>query len=399
MMKGGYNAFLAVQHGDFAAFACVAGATAGQSRLFGLCRKPLKQGEHALCLRESARGCEESFCHFSTFGPFPGGSIPNTCGHFSMSDEFSPCSLDEVAAVFDDPGVKILCGDGQGYRKPTGAFNVRADFNRVRRMNQPPDFHALVLAGSRGGPDPVAEPLGLPFKALVPVAGRPMLARVVSALSSARGIGDITLVGIPEGLAHSALASDGLAADRVACLDGQPTPSRSAGAALDTLPASTPALITTADHALLRADIVEHFLALARSSMADVVVGLVKYEHVLEACPGSKRTVTRFRDGGYCGCNLFAIMTPEGRRAVSFWQRVEDDRKHPVRIARAFGFLALLRYLTGRLSIEQAMERVSRLSGAAATAAVLPYGEAAVDVDKPEDLATAEALALRSRSP
>ena len=266
-------------------------------------------------------------------------------------------------------------------------------------MNPPPCFHALVLAGNRGGPDPVAEPLGLPFKALVPVAGRPMLARVVSALTSARGIRDITLVGLPEGLAHSALASDGLVTDTIACLEGQPTPSRSVGAALDTLSVSTPALITTADHALLRADIVEYFLALARSSTADVVVGLVRHEHVTKACPGSTRTVTRFRDGGYCGCNLFAIMTPAGRRAVSFWQQVEDDRKHPVRIAKAFGLLTLLRYVTGRLSIEQAMARISTLSGAGVAAAVLPFGEAAVDVDKPEDLATAEALALKSGAP
>ena len=43
-------------------------------------------------------------------------------------------------------------------------------------------FTALVLAGSRGPTDPVAAAAGLPHKALVPVAGRPMLLRVIDTL-------------------------------------------------------------------------------------------------------------------------------------------------------------------------------------------------------------------------
>jgi GTP:adenosylcobinamide-phosphate guanylyltransferase len=266
-------------------------------------------------------------------------------------------------------------------------------------MNHRNMFHALVLAGSRGGIDPVAESFGLPFKSLVPIAGRPMLARVLSALSRTPEVIGISVVGMPEGAARPVIETVFREGSAVPCLEGEKTPSRSVVVALGTVPESTPILVTTADHALLRPEIVTQFLAYARSSPADVVVGMVSHESVLEVCPGSRRTVTRFREGGYCGCNLFAILTPAGHMAVRFWQQVESERKHPARIARAFGLLTLLRYVLGRLTMEQAMNQVSELCGARVAVAVLTHGEAAVDVDKPEDLEVAEALARRFDAP
>ena len=106
-----------------------------------------------------------------------------------------------------------------------------------------------------------------------------------------------------------------------------------------------------------------------------------------------------FREGGYCGCNLYAFVTRTGREAIGFWTRMEQRRKQPARIARALGPLTLLRYLLRRLSLEDAMARLSRLCGARVTFVELPYGEAAIDVDKPEDLAVVEALVAGQSPP
>ena len=46
-------------------------------------------------------------------------------------------------------------------------------------------FNALVLAGSRGGIDPVADYAGVSDKALIEIGGRTMLARVIGALREA----------------------------------------------------------------------------------------------------------------------------------------------------------------------------------------------------------------------
>lgn len=41
---------------------------------------------------------------------------------------------------------------------------------------------------------------------------------------------------------------------------------------------------------------------------SDATVGVVKHADVDVAFPGTRRTVIRLRDGGICGCNLYAFL-------------------------------------------------------------------------------------------
>ena len=116
------------------------------------------------------------------------------------------------------------------------------------------------------------------------------------------------------------------------------SPSTSALAALRTAPAGAPVLLTTADHALLRPEVIDHFCREARATGGDVTAGLASYERVMERFPGMRRTRTRFSDGAVCGCNLFAFLTPDGCKAADLWRQVEQDRKHPVRMLNRLGW-------------------------------------------------------------
>jgi hypothetical protein len=64
---------------------------------------------------------------------------------------------------------------------------------------------------------------------------------------------------------------------------------------------------------------------------------------------------------------------------------------------RAFGWRPLLAYLLGRLTLDAAMRRASRITGTRVAAISLPFAEAAIDVDKPADLALAETILARPR--
>ena len=120
------------------------------------------------------------------------------------------------------------------------------------------------------------------------------------------------------------------------------------------------------------------------------------YKLVQAAWPESKRTVLKFSDGGYCGSNLFAVLNPEGCKALAFWRQAEADRKHPWRIARRFGFIALLRYLFRRLTLEDALRSLSTTAGCRIGYVELNFARAAVDVDSVEDQRLAERI-LSSR--
>jgi GTP:adenosylcobinamide-phosphate guanylyltransferase len=256
-----------------------------------------------------------------------------------------------------------------------------------------PRFTALVLAGSRGPADPVAAQRGLAHKCLVRAGGLPMLARVLDTLLASPWIGEIM---VSAERASAILADPDIAwrveERRVRLVDAAASPSLSVAAALTDCGPPFPVLLTTADHPLLRPEMVAHFCREAAGSGADVVAGLTASAILLARYPASRRTWLRFRDERYSGANLFALMTPAAVSAVAFWRRVEAERKRPWRIARAFGWTALVAYLLGRLTLEDAMARVSRAIGCKAAAVRMPFAEAAIDVDKPADLELVERI-------
>ena len=184
-------------------------------------------------------------------------------------------------------------------------------------------FQALVLAGSRGGPDPLAEAEGVTHKALIRLEGRTLLERVVGALREA-GATRIAVSANHPDVRHEAERL------RVEVLEaaGGPSASVEAGAAA----LGTPLLVTTCDHALLEADWISRFIADAPAD-ADVCALLARRETVERDAPATKRTYLRLADGHWSGCNLFYLATPQALGAVRLWRRVEAERKRPWRMA------------------------------------------------------------------
>lgn len=254
-------------------------------------------------------------------------------------------------------------------------------------------FTALVLAGSRPGGDPLARAAGLPSKALLPVGGVAMVLRVVRALQGAAAVEGIVVCGLSpaEIGANPELAS--LAAARaVAFLAGSATPSASVVAAVEELPGCFPLLVTTGDHPLLSPEIVDHFCARAHTAGCDFALGIASAPAVRQAYPGARRTWLRFREGAYCSCNLFALLTEEATRVPRAWRRVEGQRKRPWRLIAELGAGTTLRFLFGRLSLEAALQLASRRVGIDARAILVPDPRAAIDVDGPDDLALVESI-------
>jgi len=254
-------------------------------------------------------------------------------------------------------------------------------------------FTAVVLAGDRSSGDPVARAAGVSSKSLTPVGGRPMVLRVLDALEAAREIQGIVLCG-PD---KSAVDQNKelcvrIGLGKVRWLESQATPSSSTYQAMQSLPDRTPVLVTTADHALLTAEMVDYFCSGARQSDKDVVVGLALHKLVTAKYPQTKRTAITLADGSYCSCNLFGFLTPEARSAAHFWRKVESQRKKTLRVIAGFGWLNLLLYLLKRPSLAEGLERISKRIGLRAGAVLLPFPEAAVDVDSFSDWKLVESI-------
>ncbi len=266
--------------------------------------------------------------------------------------------------------------------------------------SEPRPVTVLVLAGARPGRDPVAEAVGVSIKVLAPVGGMPMVARVLKTLEASYLVAQRVLCGPSwEVVQEQTLLRDLVEKGKVRWIAPQQGPSLSVKGFLEKFPEDLPLLVTTADHALLTVEMVEYFLREASRTQVDVAVALVPYSVVSEAYPQSKRTVIGFRGGGFCGCNLFLLCTPKARQLVEFWSQVERERKRPFWLIRRLGWLMLIRYVLGVLSLADALRELSQRMGLSIKEIILPFPEAAIDVDTPEDLALVEQiLEKRERS-
>jgi GTP:adenosylcobinamide-phosphate guanylyltransferase len=252
---------------------------------------------------------------------------------------------------------------------------------------------ALILAGSRGPADPVAASAGLSHKALVPVDGKAMLARVIDCLEAVPDIGRIAVaIETPERMVREpALASY---AGRVIFQEAAGSPSLSVQKALETLDDPFPLLVTTADHPLLTPAMVRYFVA-NHPAGCSASAGLASAATIRVAYPETRRTYLRFKGGWFSGCNLFFFQDEGARAAIDFWRRIEAERKRPWRMVRQLGPMALLAFLAGRLTIGRALEMLGARVGTRLGYVDMPFAEAAIDVDKPDDLRMAERILLR----
>lgn len=260
-------------------------------------------------------------------------------------------------------------------------------------MNLQPKWSAVVLAAGRGPDDPMAKAYGADHKCGLPVAGVPMLQRVLAALAAA----DVQLpIFVSIDSASAGRAAAGPLADQISILASEASAPSSARAAV-LAAGSYPVLVTTGDHALLTPEMVADVRQRAMASGADFCVGLAAAETILAAYPETKRTFFRLGPDRVSGCNLFAVMSPKGLALFDAWHGLERNRKKPWKLVAAFGIRPLLSFLAGRLTLAGAFEEVSRRLGIRIVPLLLPFAEASIDVDKPSDLELAERI-IRSRT-
>lgn len=245
---------------------------------------------------------------------------------------------------------------------------------------------AIVLAGSRPGADPLLDGSGVATKALLAIAGVPMLVHVVRALATAPEVGAITVL---------AQNSADLAADPA--LAGLPpmTFTDSGSGISSSLRAvlrgqDGPVLVTTADNVLLTPAMIADFLGGAAGS--DVAVAMVERDVLFSRYPQSRRTWLKFRGGWWSGANLFWM---NGRRVLpllDFWGRIEQDRKKGLMIIAAFGPALLIAVLLRLITIHQGVARAGLRFGLKVRVVPMAQAEACIDADKPADVAIIEEI-------
>jgi GTP:adenosylcobinamide-phosphate guanylyltransferase len=247
-------------------------------------------------------------------------------------------------------------------------------------------YTAIVLAGSRPGPDAFAESFGTDLKALIPVAGEPMVARPVRALLESDQVGKVLVLAQQPERVAAVLPRNA----RVEARPSQGTIAETMLALIDDAQIEWPLLVTTADHALLKPSMVDEFCEGARG--ADVSIGVVRRGPLMRRLPETRRTWLKFRGGAYTGANLFALSSAEVRPAIELWRSVEQDRKKAWRVISILGPGVLLSAALRLISLDEVLTQLGRRLGLKLRAVRLSNPLAGVDVDKAEDHELVEAI-------
>lgn len=244
---------------------------------------------------------------------------------------------------------------------------------------------AIVTAGGIPLPE---EPLydatqGDP-KAMVDVAGKPMVQWVLDALSDSDNIDNVVIVGLTD--------KSGLKCRKKMYFvsnQGKMVENLQAGAqrVKEINAKAEYVLIASSDIPAITHEMVDWVVKTALEEKVDIVYNVIPREVMEKRFPGSKRTWTRLSDMEICGGDLNAarinlIVNDD----TAMWEKITNSRKSPLKQAALIGYGTAFLLLTGRLSLKDAETRVMKRMNITGRAVVSPYAEVGMDVDKPHQL-------------
>jgi GTP:adenosylcobinamide-phosphate guanylyltransferase len=250
-------------------------------------------------------------------------------------------------------------------------------------------MNAVVLAG--GAPDAVAALApGAPNKAFVPLVGVALVERVLRALRAVPRIERIVVVAPAQTHDWPELAAaDERRPDGPRMLD-------SLRSGLAGFSSDAPVLVVASDLPVLSTAAIDEVLdALAARELAIGYTCLERRYHVARY-PQVPHTWARLREGSFCGGGVTVLRPRVLDRLATVLDQLGTARKAPWRLAAILGWDVVARYAVGGLTIARAEARATTIIGAPVGAIRCTQPEIAVNVDRPGDVALAEAL-LRAR--
>ena len=145
-------------------------------------------------------------------------------------------------------------------------------------------------------------------------------------------------------------------------------------------------LIVSSDIPALKPEMVDWLIETSMETQDDLYYGVCPKDVMEARFPGSKRTYTPLRDMAVCGADISISHVRNATEHLEMWEQLIGTRKSPLRQAGIIGLGTVLGLFLRRLSLEDAVRRVSDRVGVKGRAIVWAHAEPCMDVDKPHQL-------------
>jgi GTP:adenosylcobinamide-phosphate guanylyltransferase len=243
---------------------------------------------------------------------------------------------------------------------------------------------ALITAGGIPKPeDPLYEYANGKTKALMDVAGKPMIQWVLDALSGAGTIDQVVVIGLTQDSGVSCEKKLFCVPDQGGMLDNIRT---GVGKVIEVNPGAEFTLIVSSDVPTITSEMVDWSVNTALETEHDLYYNIILREVMERRFPGSNRSYVRLKNGDVCGGDMNVVRSSVVVAKDAIWSRLISARKNALRQAAMIGFDTLFLLLLRRLTLESAVPRVCKRLDLRGRAIRCPYAEIGMDVDKPYQL-------------
>jgi len=243
---------------------------------------------------------------------------------------------------------------------------------------------AIIGAGGSYDPgDPLLNHAGARHKALIPIAGKPMILHVARALAESGYVKHLVVVGLSQ--EHG--ADFPLPVTFVPEAGGFVANFMAGVAALErVVPGAERVLLCSTDIPLITGEMIRYLVDSALATGADVCYTVVRYEIMKARFPDAGRSFARLRDGRYAGGDVHLINPAVLGSNRQLMDEVIGARKNNLRQARIIGLRFLLKFVFRRLTIADGERKAESILGVPCRVMPVRYAELGMDVDKPHQL-------------
>jgi GTP:adenosylcobinamide-phosphate guanylyltransferase len=232
-------------------------------------------------------------------------------------------------------------------------------------------------------------------KALIDVAGKPMVQWILDALGDAKKVDNVIVIGLTpkSGLTckkpmHYISNQGRMLANIVAGVNKS----------IELNSKTEYVLIVSSDIPALKGEMVDWLVDTSTETTDDIYYGVCPRDVMEARYPASNRTYTKLKDMEVCGADINVIHVSMATEHLDTWEQLIGNRKSPLRQAGVIGWDTLFQLFTRQFTLQGLVERASERIGIKGRAIIWSQAEPCMDVDKPHQLEIMrEDLALQKK--
>ena len=243
---------------------------------------------------------------------------------------------------------------------------------------------AILTAGGIPLPeDPLYSYTNGDSKAMVDVAGKPMIQWVLDALGDAKHVDNIIVIGLSPKSGVTCkkplhyISNQGRMLSNIVV---------GVEKSLELDPKTEYVLVASSDIPGIKAEMVDWLIETCMQTKEDIYYGVIPREVMEMRYPGSNRTYTKLKDIQLCGADMHITHVSMATEHLDMWEELIGNRKSPLKQAATIGFGTLLRVATRSITLDELVLTVTKRLNITGRPIVWEHAEPGMDVDKPHQL-------------